>query len=102
MRTTRLSGTTGISGVVMRGLPGNRQAPAFIVSNTNPLVLEFALEYPVLFLDVRDDILLVAVDPASQRHKKQLPWLEPVHEHDLTRRVSFRNAFPGQGLRSAE
>ncbi len=39
---------------------------------------------------------------AGQRDKKQLPWLEPVHEDDSTCRIGVRNVGSGQDLRSAE
>jgi len=55
---------------------------------------------PVLFLNVGDDILLFSVDPADQCHKKQLPWLEDIHEHDSTCRMALRNVLPVQRLRS--
>ena len=56
-----------------QSLPSHGQAPAFIVGETNPPALGFALDDPVLLLDVGDDVLLVAVDPTGQRHKKPLP-----------------------------
>ena len=58
-----------------QGLPLYRQASAFIVGEPNPLPLEHVLQDTVLLLDVGDHVLLLPVDPASQRHKKKLPRL---------------------------
>ena len=67
-----------------RDLPFDREAPTFVVGEPNPLTLELVLQDPVFLLDVSDHVLLLPVDPARERHEKELPWLKYVHERDST------------------
>ena len=52
---------------------------ALIVRKPNSFTLQLRLENLVLFLDVRDHIKLMPVDPACPRHEKELPRLYCIH-----------------------
>ncbi len=67
-----------------QGLALDRQAPAFVVREANPLAFELAPQDSILFLDVGDDVLLMTVDPASQSYEEHLPRLDWLHERHYT------------------
>ena len=57
----------------------HRQTPTLIVRKPNSLAFQLRLENLVLFLDVRDHIELMPVDPAGQANEEQLPCLRCIH-----------------------
>ena len=54
------------------GLSG--KSPAFIIGQSQPTTAQMRLEKPILFNRVGNLVLLVAVDPASDRQDQHLKW----------------------------
>ena len=52
------------------------EPPPLIVSQLEPLATELLLEDTVLFLEIFDDCILMAADPAGHGGNKDLPRLE--------------------------
>ncbi len=62
-----------------QGLALDCETPTFIVGEPNPFALQLRFENLVLFLDVRNHVELMPVDPARQGYEKKLPRLNSIH-----------------------
>ena len=55
------------------------KAPPLVVGQSDALAAELSLENTVLLDEVIDDVLLMPVDPASERDQKERPRVNSAH-----------------------